>query len=70
MVMKGMPMMVTNPRYRGPIESAKETCRRYSKERALTQISAKLEEVDSFLATAYTTMDDMGAEIAHRIRTI
>lgn len=70
MVMKGMPMMVTNPRYRGPIESAKETCRRYSKERTLSLLNSKMDSVDAFIAGVYDDMAEMGSEIAHRIQML
>jgi len=69
MMMKGFPLGLMNPRYRGPIESAKENVRRYSKEVALEALEAKMDAIEAYLSDSYGELLTDGSGLAHRIRT-
>lgn len=70
-VEKGLPMVHTTERFRGPIESSKEEARRTSIETGISYINSKLDAVDTNINSIYTKMEDFENQliggVIHRI---
>jgi len=68
-VTKGTPLVSTSPRYQGPIESAKDNTRAQSMKQKISNLNAKMDEIETDIEESMATMNTVSNELTGVIRS-